>query len=515
MPDGCGGVLSCGSCGEGESCGGGGTANVCGGGDGCIPITCEAAGKTCGVISDGCGATLECGTCGSGTTCTENVCVGGDGGTCAPTTCAAEGATCGELSDGCGGTLICGSCGDGQSCNGENVCEASPAGKRVKWLTLLSGEDIHTLRDIATARGGVVAAVGHSWLAEPGRRESTDTLARFSLADGTQEWSFESPQGQVTYSEVGSSPDGARFFATGGGSCSGCGGTLDSFSTTDGGGWHRLRFYDGELSRSDLSPDGRGGVAYVQQNNNDGATEVGVFEANGTHHAFGPAVRESTHVPGSVRFTALARDPDGNLIAAATTHAPATLAGLKLGRADGRTFVVFKLTPDAGLLWHREYKVNGEVSAIGTSAKGTIVVALKLEEGLLWGKDTIGPGAALLVMEANGAERWARALPGAGTGELAVDPTGEAIVATSAGCDRHIQRYALDGRHLWTHTITTSSCNERTQIRVLGIAVVDGNAIVGGQFSGAADFGDGHQAQSEPEEPQTFVGDGFLLNLGR
>jgi|GEM_PF-2450653 len=44
----------------------------------CVPTTCAAAGKNCGVVSDGCGGTLSCGSCLSPSTCggggTPNVC---------------------------------------------------------------------------------------------------------------------------------------------------------------------------------------------------------------------------------------------------------------------------------------------------------------------------------------------------------------------------------------------------------------------------------------------------------
>ncbi len=124
--DGCGGMLSCGSCGAGDSCGGGGKANVCGAGS-CTPTTCAAQSKNCGSLSDGCGALLSCGTCQAPERCggggVANVC---GGGSCTPTTCAAAGKGCGAISDGCGGMLDCGTCqAAGQSCGGggvANVC---------------------------------------------------------------------------------------------------------------------------------------------------------------------------------------------------------------------------------------------------------------------------------------------------------------------------------------------------------------------------------------------------------
>ena len=166
--DGCGNVLSCGSC-AGTSCGGGGKANVCGTGS-CVPQTCDQLGATCGFISDGCGTILNCGGCSGSQSCggagIQNRCgcipndaaacngkncgdvvdncgisvscggcsapssCGGNGAAnvcgCKPTTCAALGKNCGTVPDGCGGSVTCGACASG-SCGGggiSNVCGA-------------------------------------------------------------------------------------------------------------------------------------------------------------------------------------------------------------------------------------------------------------------------------------------------------------------------------------------------------------------------------------------------------
>src|SRR5687767_4925229 len=59
-------------------------------GPGCVPTTCETAGKNCGPIADGCGGLLECGTCTAPQTCggsgTHSVCGGVQA--CMPKTCA-------------------------------------------------------------------------------------------------------------------------------------------------------------------------------------------------------------------------------------------------------------------------------------------------------------------------------------------------------------------------------------------------------------------------------------------
>jgi hypothetical protein len=132
--DGCGGVINCGSCALPDICGGGGVPGQCGnsgllpdGGNPCTPTTCAALGYTCGAAGDGCGGMLSCGTCTNPQFCGgggPNVCGGNnglepDGGiACTPTTCAALGYNCGFASDGCGGVLSCGTCTNPQFCGG-------------------------------------------------------------------------------------------------------------------------------------------------------------------------------------------------------------------------------------------------------------------------------------------------------------------------------------------------------------------------------------------------------------
>lgn len=87
VPDGCGGVLNCGSCPVPQSCGGGGTPGVCG----CTAKTCADLGKTCGTHSNGCGGVVTCGPpcpgsgyCGDGTVQYPESC---DGGPCCTSDC--------------------------------------------------------------------------------------------------------------------------------------------------------------------------------------------------------------------------------------------------------------------------------------------------------------------------------------------------------------------------------------------------------------------------------------------
>ena len=74
VADGCGGLLSCGTCSAGESCGGGGVASMCGA-PACTKIT-SCGSANCGYIADGCGGTLNC---GGASACTSPAFCGGGG----------------------------------------------------------------------------------------------------------------------------------------------------------------------------------------------------------------------------------------------------------------------------------------------------------------------------------------------------------------------------------------------------------------------------------------------------
>lgn len=111
ISDGCGHVVECGSCPSGQPCKG----NQCE----CTPVTCASVGATCGNLSDGCGKVLDCGACPPGLTCSQNAC------SCEPKTCASAGASCGNISDGCGKAIDCGSCQPGSSCKNNQCCSGT------------------------------------------------------------------------------------------------------------------------------------------------------------------------------------------------------------------------------------------------------------------------------------------------------------------------------------------------------------------------------------------------------
>ncbi len=113
-------ALAWGACssGEGTAAGpggaGGGAANHDAGG--CVPWTCAKLGAQCGQAPDGCGGVLECGTCAAGQFCGgkgANVC-GTD--PCTNRSCSDANASCSYVSDGCGSVIDCGRCQDGEVC---------------------------------------------------------------------------------------------------------------------------------------------------------------------------------------------------------------------------------------------------------------------------------------------------------------------------------------------------------------------------------------------------------------
>lgn len=145
--DGCGGIIQdCGQCADGLRCGGPNAPSKCVSANtatNCTPKTCAELGVGCGAAGDGCGGVLSCGTCPSGqqcggvdafAKCVAATATGPDGGACVPKTCAdhkLEGRDCGVQSDGCGGvTPNCGTCNTaaGEFCGGGGPSKCAISG---------------------------------------------------------------------------------------------------------------------------------------------------------------------------------------------------------------------------------------------------------------------------------------------------------------------------------------------------------------------------------------------------
>jgi hypothetical protein len=113
-PDGCGGLVACGTCTNGDICGVGDppVPNKCGKVT-CTPLTACPQGQQCGYASDGCNGVIDCGMCPSGQTCVNGKC---GSGSCTPKTCDDQGIECGSAGDMCGSLIQCPACPTGQTC---------------------------------------------------------------------------------------------------------------------------------------------------------------------------------------------------------------------------------------------------------------------------------------------------------------------------------------------------------------------------------------------------------------
>ena len=121
IPDGCGGVVECGSCDADLFCGGAGP-NKCGTTP-CVAHTCASWRRPAAQTSDGCGKVLDCGTCTAPETCggggAENACG------CTPRRAPIRVPQCGTISDGCGNQPVCGVCTLPAVCS-NNSCGCTP-----------------------------------------------------------------------------------------------------------------------------------------------------------------------------------------------------------------------------------------------------------------------------------------------------------------------------------------------------------------------------------------------------
>ena len=156
--------------------------------------------------------------------------------------------------------------------------------------------------------------------------------------------------------------------------------------------------------------------------------------------------------------------------------------------------------------------VWGEITSVGSSAKGTVVAAGTAQEGALrWGNDTLGKVPSfLLVAEATGEPRWAKSMGRSEEPVVAVEPAGRVAVAglsrdyPTAGPGSSdptnnpqlfIRRYNLAGKALWNRYFSRSAGPSNLFSEQFMCAVPsgegNGSTLLFGHFSHPENFGKG------------------------
>ena len=485
VTDGCGGQLECGSCPQGQTCGGGGASNVCATPQsGCTPTGCAAQGKNCGTIPDGCGGTLDCGACGNGEVCAAtNTC---GPAPCTPTTCAAQGKDCGRLPDGCGGTLECGACPEGQICGGggnQDVCGVPAPGSEVLWYALRStpgpdavvgaGVDGEGARLLLSTTRHDPAPGGVLYL------EKRDHAGKLLW---TRSWEFHGwPAFRMVVTRLGNvllTVDGQ------------CWNFCDGIPGLDLGGGVLL-----DSAMVKLDPDGRfvWQVPFPARRIRDLATD----DAGSALVATGPRDIEGASVQKFAWDGKLLWSKDTGFIdaVALAPSGEAYLAGHGIdplvpgapAPSTGWTTQLVKVGTDGTYQWSRRSDALGYVSALRTTAKGTMVLLADRAGTLTWGDSTVDNGGLVLaVLEADGRPRWARGVERLWPALLGVDPTGRAVVGGSPpGCGAvTLRAFDLANTPLWTRTVPSDgACGSFTFAQALAYGA-DHEVTVGVSFSG-------------------------------
>jgi hypothetical protein len=463
--------------------------------EGCTPVTCDAVGAQCGEVPDGCEGVLACGSCPQGQTCGgggPNVC-----GTaaCTPATCAALGAACGLAGDGCGATLDCGGCPEGQTCGGggaANQCAAPPSepGGATRWVHASGGRGNEHVAGVAVRGDGVTVAL----TVIGGTAERPDALGLVWLApDGGVVGDRTYPvRGRIFLGPdpLATTPGGDLFLALGA-ACEdeGCtelgpgpvtSGVLVRLSPEGDFVW-RVDLPNGVASN--VAADGAGNAVVAESFADAGMIPVTVrkFRPDGTLAWSAPGATEAR--------AAVAFDPAGNVVV-------------------GQEWAITKRDPDGAVLWAQALApADAFITAVGASA-GTVFVAgshggpISAGAAGVPGPEGAARGAFLVGFAASdGAPAWARSSGPAelqragGLGadvDLAVHPDGwAALLVGRAGCDLRIERWAADGARAWSRGVDAPGCSQAAVFPSAIDVAGSGDVRVGGGFQTPVDFGRG------------------------
>ena len=195
----------------------------------CVPLTTCPAGDNCGTVPDGCGGMLSCGTCtapqtcGGGTPPNPNVCG------CTPLMACPAGDNCGTVPDGCGGTVACGICPGTEVCM-NNVCMAGGTSSSSTGSSSSSGTSSSSTGSSSSSTGASSSSSGAS---SSSTGASSSSTGASSSSTGTSSSSSSSGSSSTTGASSSSGMGGSSTSSSGTG---GMGGAAASSSSTGTGG---------------------------------------------------------------------------------------------------------------------------------------------------------------------------------------------------------------------------------------------------------------------------------------
>ncbi len=418
---------------------------------------------------------------------------------------------------GSGGTGAPGSGGDGGAAPGggspggsDGGTGSGEAGGASRWTSIVSTAELDDVVALATAGDGTIA-----WAATSSGDFRHDALRLGKLGtDGRAQWTRSYPfAGPDKSFWLAATPLGNLFVGVGGNCFDfGCRYGVDlGGGPIVGGALVKLGPDGGFLWSRDLgdhgfgaAADGTGRALAVHGSQVDprspAVEALEQFQADGSSGYSAPGLR------GAAGFRV---DAQGNaLVFGYATGGEPAIAGEPRSAFHGNWLV--KLDPAGHFLWGVDVG-QATVEAVGASAAGTVVAAGTVRgPPLVWGTDTVGTGGdgVLAVAEADGRPRFARALPAMHGPRLGVDPEGRAALAGPAPgqCPGMVVRkWGLDGNQLWERRFPPGGgCIAAAPLAVT--VASDHSVVVGGVFSGTADFGEGPVAADG-------AGDGFVLDL--
>jgi hypothetical protein len=192
-------------------------------------------------------------------------------------------------------------------------------------------------------------------------------------------------------------------------------------------------------------------------------------------------------------------DPDGNLLLTGRFQRTLDFGGGPI-QTVGENGYVAKLDPAGGHLWSHLIDTPdlGEQGLVAADALGDVVVAGGVGAGeaveLVGNTITVAGGSAIFVakLDAQGGYLWHQLIPyiGPRPWSMAAAPSGVFVAGTSLTAP--LAALDASGTLLWVETYLVPGANEERYAVTQSIAVdAAGDAVIGGTFDPALDFGCG------------------------